>query len=99
MSKRKYLYEASFIKRLISGFLGAKSKQKESSFLDTLKKHDSELAAVFGNFNDKLNTWNKDVSSRFGDDIKSVDIKDTDVYKSLNKYMEEAINKRIGKKK
>lgn len=99
MSKRKYLYEASFIKKLISGFLGAKSQSKEDSFLDILKKHDDELASVFGDFNDKLDRYNKDVSSRLGRNVKAMDVKDTQIYKALNRYMEESINRRIKKKK
>ncbi len=99
MSNRKYLYEVSFVKRLINGFLGAKSQEKEDSFLDVLKKHDDELAAVFGDFNDRLDRYNKDVSSRLGKNVKAMDVKDTQIYKALNRYMEESINRRINKKK
>ncbi len=99
MSKRKYLYEASFIKKLISGFLGAKAQSKEDSFLDVLKKHDDELASVFGDFNNKLDRYNKDVSSRLGKNVSAMDVKDTQIYKALNRYMEESISRRINKKK
>lgn len=98
-TKKQFLYEASFIKRLINGFLGAKAQEKERNFLDVLKKHDDELAAVFGDFNNRLDKWNKDVSYRLGKDVKSVDVKDTDIYRALNRYMEESIKRKINKKK
>lgn len=98
-TKKQFLYEVSFIKRLINGFLGAKAQEKERGFLDVLKKHDDELAAVFGDFNSRLDKWNKDVSYRIGKDVKSADVKDTDIYRALNRYMEESIKRKISKKK
>ncbi len=98
-TKKQFLYEVSFVKRLINGFLGAKAQEKERSFLDVLKKHDDELAAVFGDFNSRLEKWNKDVGSRLGNNIKSADIKDTEIYKSLRRYMEESISRKISKRK
>jgi len=97
-TKKQFLYEVSFVRKLINGFLGAKAQEKERSFLDVLKKHDDELAAVFGDFNNRLDKFNKDFGSRLGNNIKSTDIKDTQIYKALSRYMEESIKRKITKK-
>lgn len=97
-TKKQFLYEVSFVKKLINGFLGAKAQEKERSFLDILKKHDDELASVFGDFNDRLDKWNKDVSYKLNKNGKAPDVKDTQIYKALGRYMEESINRKINKK-
>jgi hypothetical protein len=101
MSKKIRLNEIGFLKRMVNSFLSAKADDKEDSWIDTLKKHDDELASIFGDFNDRVDKQYKDTITRLnrkGYDVKSMDRKDTDIYKALGKYMEEAIQRRISKK-
>jgi hypothetical protein len=101
MSKKIRLNEIGFLRKLINSFFAAKSDNREDGWIDTLKKHDDELASIFGDFNDRVDAQYKNSISKLqkkGYNVTPMDRKDTDIYKAMSKYMEEKINKMVSKK-
>lgn len=101
MSKKIRINEVGFFKKLINSFFSAKSDNKETDWLNIVKKHDDELAAIFGDFNDRVDkNYRNSVAklNKQGHNLKTYDREDTDIYKALSKFIDEAVDKQVSKK-
>jgi hypothetical protein len=101
MSKKIRLNEIAFLKKLVNSFLNAKADEKEDSWIDTLAKHDEELASLFGDFSSRMDKNYMDTINKLkklGYDVKPKNTKDTEVYKIMSKYLEEWLDRRYSKK-
>ena len=101
MSKKIRLDEIGFLKKLVNSFFAAKADEKEDTWINTLAKHDDELAGLFGDFSDRLDRNYMDTINKLkklGYDVSTTNRKDTKVYKIMSKYLEECLDRRYSKK-
>lgn len=101
MSKKIRLNEIGFLKKLVNSFFAAKADEKEDSWINTLAKHDNELAGLFGDFSQRMDRNYMDTINKvkkLGYDVNPKSTKDTEVYKIMSKYLEECLDRRYSKK-
>jgi hypothetical protein len=77
------LYDLLFIKSKSSD----DKKDNSPHFVEIIQEHDDELAAEFGDFNNRLDKYNKNINSRLSNNSKAMNIKETQIFQALKKWM------------
>lgn len=82
MPKKKFLVKEAGFVDFMKSFFNAKASGREASFIQQIRKQNPELANVWSNWNDKMDTLLKNTKK----DLQHYKLDTTDIDNVLKKY-------------